>query len=88
METSELKHAEERWIRKVQQFAFSSEIELLRKGKCILRSSKIIPFPSFIDEKGLTTCGRKIRIAEVVIRQTTPNDLALRPQGGRAVDSS
>jgi len=72
LKTSELEDAEERWMLKVQQSAFSAEIELLRKGKCLPRSSRIITFRPFIDKKGILRVGGRLGLGKLSFAKRHP----------------
>ena len=72
LETNELKEAEERWILKVQQSAFSSEIELLGKGKGLPRSSRIITFRPFMDDKGILRVGGRLGLGKLSFAKRHP----------------
>ena len=72
METKELNEAEEIWIRKVQQSAFSSDIDLLSKGKHLPRSSRIISFGPFLDEKGLLRVGGRLGLGRLSFAKRHP----------------
>ena len=60
-----LMKAEEKWISRTQQAAFSAEFKLLGKGKSLPRSSRIIAFRPYIDDKGLLRVGGRIAMGKL-----------------------
>lgn len=59
-------------VRLVQQQTFRREIENLKKGKEIHRTSNLLPLRPFLDEHGLLRVGGRIRHADVNLDQRHP----------------
>ena len=70
--TEELRTVEELWISNAQQAAFSTEIKLLGKGKPLPRSSRIIAFRPYVDDKGLLRVGGRIGIGRLSFARRHP----------------
>ena len=70
--TDELKEAEEKWMLKAQRSVFSAEIELLNKGKSLPRSSRLITFRPYVDDKGLLRVGGRIGMGRLSLARRHP----------------
>ncbi|XP_071580259.1 uncharacterized protein [Temnothorax nylanderi] len=59
----ELKDAEQRWIRVVQEAWFADELQALARGQALLRRSSILKMHPIIDEKGMFRVGGRLKHA-------------------------
>ena len=81
--TEELQKSERFWIREVQHSAFSTELDTLRKGKPLPRSSKLITLRPFIDKEGLLRVGGRLELSRLAYAKRHP---AVLPRDHRVVN--
>lgn len=53
LSVSDLKEAEQTWVREAQEQSFQDEIDTLKKGKPIKKTSRLAKYDPFLDEYGL-----------------------------------
>ena len=83
LSTVELKTTERFWLREAQRYAFSMELDLIRKDKPLPRSSKLITFRPFIDGEGLLRVGGRMESNKLSYSKRHP---VLLPRDHRVVE--
>ena len=68
----QLKTAEKYWMKVIQSQSFSSEMNLLKAGKCPNTDSKIRELKPFLDEDELLSVGGRLQHSDLSYREKHP----------------
>ena len=72
LSTLELRAAERNLVRQVQRYSYEDEIEMLRKGRALPRSNKLLPFHPILDDQGILRVGGRITQTDLSLSTRHP----------------